>query len=216
MQGQIQPLQCAAGVLGPALVAMARLGRWFVGVEVLLSSGLYQMGKRQLVTTAHRALPVCEWPALGMSWATERSNAAYAVRSRCAGACTGCCCQAGQVVCGGCGFAECWGFQMWRHRLATTVHSALPVCEWPSSGCNGPVEGQIQHLYYAASVLTPALGSAAGLGRLVKWGVWFCCMLEFSRYGGAAQQPQRTEPCQCVSGLPWACHGPLQGQMQQL
>ena len=27
---------------------------------------------------------------------------------------------------------------------------------------------------------------------------------------------QRTEPCQCVSGQPWACLGALQGQMQSL
>ena len=41
-------------------------------------------------------------------------------------------------------------------------------------------------------------------------------MVEFSRCGGAAQQPQRTEPSQCVSGQPWLCHGALQGQMQPL
>ena len=39
-------------------------------------------------------------------------------------------------------------------------------------------------------------------------------MLEFSRCGGAARQPQRTEPCQCVSNQPWVYHGPLQAQMK--
>jgi len=48
------------------------------------------------------------------------------------------------------------------------------------------------------------------------WRVRFCRMLEFSRCGGAARQPQCTEPCQCVGGQAWACHGPLEGQMQSL
>ena len=48
-------------------------------------------------------------------------------------------------------------------------------------------------------------------------GVWFCRFEESSRGGGGStRQPQRTEPCQCVSGQPWACHGALQGQMQLL
>ena len=37
-----------------------------------------------------------------------------------------------------------------------------------------------------------------------------------SRGGGSTRQPKRTEPCQCVSGHPWACHGALQGQTQPL
>ena len=32
---------------------------------------------------------------------------------------------------------------------------------------------------------------------------------EISKGGGSTRQPQRTEPCQCVSGQPWACHGAL-------
>ena len=36
LQGQIQPLQCAPGVVGPALGAAEGPGRWFVGVAVLL------------------------------------------------------------------------------------------------------------------------------------------------------------------------------------
>ena len=64
------------------------------------------MWRRRSATTAHRALPVCEWPALGMALATARSNAASAVSSSRGGACTGCCSQAVRVVCGGFGFAE--------------------------------------------------------------------------------------------------------------
>ena len=41
-------------------------------------------------------------------------------------------------------------------------------------------------------------------------------MLEFYSYEGAAGHPQRTEPCQRVSGQPWAYHEPLQGQMKHL
>ena len=33
-----------------------------------------------------------------------------------------------------------------------------------------------------------------------------------SRGGGSNRQPQRAEPCQCVSGQPRACHGALQEQ----
>ena len=128
--------------------AAARLGRWFVGVAVLLMvCGDAQRRRHHSVTATHRALPVCEWPALGMPWCTARSNAASAVRSRCGGACAGGCRRAGQVVCG--------GFQ-------------------------------------------------------------FCRFVEISRGGGSTEQSQRTEPCQCVSGQPWACHGALQGQIQPL
>ena len=81
------------------------LGRWFVGGAVLLNAGVFQIWRRCLTTTAHRALPVCEWPALGMPWGTARSNAVSAVCSRRGGACTWGCGRAGQVVCGGCGFA---------------------------------------------------------------------------------------------------------------
>ena len=37
MQGQMQPLQCAAGVAGPVLGAAAGLGRWFVVVAVFFA-----------------------------------------------------------------------------------------------------------------------------------------------------------------------------------
>ena len=54
-------------------------------------------------------------------------------------------------------------------------------------------------------------GWAGGL-----WGLRFCRCVEISRRGGSTHQPQRTEPCRCVSGQLWACHGALQGQMQPL
>jgi hypothetical protein len=61
----MRPLQCAAGVLGPELVvAAAGLGRWFVEVAVLPVCGDFQRRRQHSATTAHRAVPVCEWPAL--------------------------------------------------------------------------------------------------------------------------------------------------------
>ena len=100
-----------SSVLELELGAAGRLGRWFMGGAVLLNAGLIQMmWRRCSATTAHRALPVCVWAALGMSWATARSFTVFEVCSRCVGACTWCCCRAGQVICGGCGFAECWTF----------------------------------------------------------------------------------------------------------
>ena len=80
----MQPLKGAAGVVEPALGAATGLeGRWFEGAAVVLNAGVVQMGRRLPATTAHRALPVCEWPALGMPLATARSNSASAMCSRC-------------------------------------------------------------------------------------------------------------------------------------
>ena len=60
LQGQMQPLQCTVGVIEPALGAAARLGRWFVGVAVLLDAGFFQLWRRRMATTAAlRALSVC-------------------------------------------------------------------------------------------------------------------------------------------------------------
>ena len=71
------PLLYAAGVEGPALGAAGGSGRWFmVGGAVLLVRGDFQSRRQHSATTAHRALPVCEWPALGMLSGTARSNAA--------------------------------------------------------------------------------------------------------------------------------------------
>ena len=60
-----------------------------------------------MAATAYRALPVCEWPALGMLRVTARSKSDSGLWGRCGGACTGGGCgRAGHVVCGGCGFAD--------------------------------------------------------------------------------------------------------------
>ena len=97
-------------MVGPALGAAAGLGRWLVGVAVLPVYGVFQGRRQHSAITAHRALPVREWPALGMPWGTARSsNAASAVCSRGGGACTGGCGRgAVQVVSEGCGFAGLW------------------------------------------------------------------------------------------------------------
>ncbi len=109
LQGQMQPLMCEAGVMGPALGAAAGvICRRFVGVAVLPVCGDFLRRRQHSATTVPRALPVCEWPALGMPWGTARSNAAPAVCSRCGGACAGGCGRAGRVVCGACGFAGLW------------------------------------------------------------------------------------------------------------
>ena len=69
MQGQMQALQCAAGVVEAALGAEAGLGRWFRRVTVLAFLGVFQLRRRRSpATTAHRALSVYTWPALGMPW----------------------------------------------------------------------------------------------------------------------------------------------------
>ena len=64
---------CAAGVVGAALLGgLAGLGGWFVGLAVLLVCGEFQRRRQHSATKAHIALPVCEWPALGMPWGTAR------------------------------------------------------------------------------------------------------------------------------------------------
>ena len=61
----MQPLQCAAGVVEPALGAVAGLGRWFVGLGFChFLEFFFQLRRRNSATTVSRALPVCEWPAL--------------------------------------------------------------------------------------------------------------------------------------------------------
>ena len=112
-QGQMQPLQCAAGVVGPALGLEAGLGRWFMRAAGLPVSEDFQRRRQHLVSTAHRALQVWKWPAVVMPWGTAMSNAASAVCIRFCGDCTGeeGCSRAGQqVVCGRCKFAGLWRF----------------------------------------------------------------------------------------------------------
>ena len=67
----------------PTVGAAAGLGRWFVGVAVLLNTEVLQMWRCHSTTTAHKALPVCEWPALGMPWDAATTNTASALCSRC-------------------------------------------------------------------------------------------------------------------------------------
>ena len=100
LQGQMQPLQFAAGVVEPALGAAAGLGGWFVGVAVLPVCGDVQRRRQYSAIAAHRALPVCDYPALGIKSSTARSNAASGVYGRFGGAGTGGCHSAVQVVCG--------------------------------------------------------------------------------------------------------------------
>ena len=143
----MQTLQFAAGVVEPALGAAAGLGRWwFVGGAVVPICGDFSR-RQHSTTTAHRDLPLCELPALGIPWGKARLNAASAACSGCGGDCTG--------------------------------------------GCSS--------------------------GQVGLWGLRFCRFVGLSRGGDSTRQPpQRTEPCQCVAGQPWACRAALQGQMQPL
>ena len=108
LQGQMQPLHCAEGVVEPT--AVVGPSGWFVGVAVFLVCGDFQRRRQHSATTAHRVLPVREWPALGMPWGTERSITASTVCSRSGEACSGGCGRAGQVACGSCGFSGLWEF----------------------------------------------------------------------------------------------------------
>ena len=66
----------------PALGAAAGLCRWLEGGAVLPVCGDLQRRRHHLANTAHRALPLCEWPALSMPWGTVRSNKKSTVLSR--------------------------------------------------------------------------------------------------------------------------------------
>ena len=59
-------LCCAVDVVEPVLGASARLERWFREVTVFAAFWSFQLRRRRPATTVHRALPVCEWSALGM------------------------------------------------------------------------------------------------------------------------------------------------------
>ena len=161
------------------------------------------MRRRRSATTAHRALPACEWPDLSMPWATARSNAASAVCSRCHQASdTGGCGRAVQVVSGGCGFAgEEWRFC--RGGDSTRQPQRTEPCQCVSGqpwACLDAQQGHMQPLKCAEGVVEPAMGAAAGLGRWLV-GAVVCRFVDISRGGGGStRQPRRTEPCQCVSG----------------
>ena len=128
----IQPLKCAAGVVEPELGAAAGLGSWFVGVMILTVYGDFQRRRQHLATTAHRALPVCERPAVGMPRGTALSKLAAAVCSRCGGACAGAWDRAGQVIFCGCSFTGLWRFP--EEEAALGNHSAQrPASVWVTS-----------------------------------------------------------------------------------
>ena len=130
LQAQVHPLQCAEGVTESALGAAAGLGRWFGRVAVLPLSGVFQlMRKRKLATTAHRALPVCEVPALDMPWATARSNAGLQCAAGVVEPELGSAGGLGRWFVGGVVLLHTGVFYMWRHCSATTAHRALPVCD---------------------------------------------------------------------------------------
>ena len=101
-----------------------------------------------------------------------------------------------------------------RHNSATTAQRVLPVCEWPALGmplgtARSNAASAVCSRCGGACIVEAAQGWAGGL-----WGLRFCRCVEISRGGGSTRQPQRTEPCQCVIGQPWACLGALQGKMQ--
>ena len=120
-----------------ALGAVARLGRWFVGVAVFPICGGFQRRRQHSATTALRVLPVCEWPAPDTPIGTLRSNAASAVSNGCGLACARCCGRPGPGDCGGCGFASSWRFPEEEAAPGTTAHRALPVCEWAALSMSG-------------------------------------------------------------------------------
>ena len=212
----MQLLQCSAGVVEPALNAAAGLGRWFLGVAVFLNAVVFQLWRRCSATTAHRALPVCdEWPGLGMPWATARSEVeASAVCSRWADPALGAAAGLGRWFVGVAVLLNTGVFQLWRRCSAATAHIALPVCECPGLGIPWATAWST-----LASAVCRSCGGAcctACCGRAGQVVCGFCCFADYLSCGGAARQPKRKEPCQCVTGQSWAYHRPLQGQIQPL
>ena len=154
----MKPLQwCAVGVVEPAPSAAAGLGRWLLGMcDCFATFWSFQLRKFHTATTVHRALPLCPWPALGMPWATARSNAASAACGRWCGACTG---GGGrgavQVVRWGCGFAGLWRFL--KEEAAFGNHSAQSPTSVSGQpwACHRPIQGQMQPLQCAGGVVEP-------------------------------------------------------------
>ena len=62
LQGQMQPLQCAAVVKRPALGAVARLSRWFMGVAVLPVSEDFVQEEAALINRSAQS-PARVWVA---------------------------------------------------------------------------------------------------------------------------------------------------------
>ena len=160
---QMQPLQCAAGVAGWRLGADGGLGRCIVVCVVVRVSGNFQCRGCCSPTKLHRALPVCVWPALGMSWATTRSNAVSAVCSRSGWVEDGCWWwRAGQVVCVMCSCAGFWRFSMQEALLANhSAHSPANLCV----PCPGYVLGHCKVKCRLCSVQQVRLGRGSVLAE---------------------------------------------------
>ena len=182
-----------------------------MGVAVLLNAGVFKMCRCRSGTAAHRPLPVCQWPALGMPWGTSRSNAASAVCSRCGGACTGGCGRGVQVVPGRCSFAGLCKFPEKEAALGNHSTSSSDATVWVARPGHAvghcKVKCSICCVHQVWWGLHWGLRQGCCAGGL--WGLRFCRFVESSRGGGTTRQPQRTEPCQCVSGQLWGCRGAL-------
>ena len=116
----MQPLQYAAGVVGPTLEAAAGLGRWFVGVAVLPVCGDSQRKRQHSATTVHRALPVDECCLFFLQIFKKGLGAAA---------------ELGRWLMDVVVLPVVYGyFQRRRQHSATTAHKASAVCEWPGLG----------------------------------------------------------------------------------
>ena len=125
--------------------------------------------------------------------------------SRSGGACTGDCGSAVQVVCeASSGFVTFWSPSVMEAVLGNH-YGQSPASVWVKwTMCSGQQVCWSLHW----GLRQCCAGGLRGLFR-------FCHTLELFSDAGCARQPLRTEePRQCVSGQPWACPGPLQGQMQ--
>ena len=164
-------------------------------------SGDFQRRRQQSATTAHRALPVRDWPALGMPWGTARSNAASAVCGRCGGACS--CGRTERVVCGGCGFSGVWRCPEEEAALGNcSAHSPASM----RVASPGHAKGHCKLKCSLCSLGQPWWSLHCWELRQawagVFWGLRFYQLLDFCNGGCTAQHPQRTDPFQCVSGQP--------------
>ena len=96
-----------------------------------------------------------------------------------------------------------------RQPLRTELRQCVSGQPW---ACPGPLQGQMHPMQWSAGLVEPAMGAVLGCAGGLRC-LRFCHILESFSDGACALQPLRTEPRQCVSGQPWACAGPLQGQM---